>query len=63
MTGNKIKISKTVKSSMYDIPYYVTDNSKIKRFYNWVPQKSINIIIKDIYNWLLINKELLKKYF
>ncbi len=63
LTGNKIKISKTVKSSMYDIPYYVTDNSKIKRFYNWVPQKSINIIIKDIYNWLLINKELLKKYF
>ncbi len=63
LTGNKFKISKKPKTSDYDIPYYVTDNTKLKKTFNWSPHKSIHIITRDIYLWILKNKKILKKYF
>jgi CDP-paratose 2-epimerase len=62
ITKNKIKFSKQSKSSIYDIPYFITDNSKIQRTYNWKPKRNMNQIIKDTYNWLIVNKKQLKKY-
>ena len=62
LTGNKINISKKKRTSKFDIPYYVTDNSKISKIYKWKPLKNIDQILHDIYQWLLINKNL-RKYF
>ena len=62
LTGNKLKIGKLKKTSRYDIPYYVTDNSKIKKFYNWKPSRNINKILKDIYRWLIENNSV-RNYF
>jgi len=56
LTNNKIKIGRKPKTSIYDIPYYVTDNYKITRLYNWKPKKNINQILNDILNWLYKNK-------
>ena len=50
-------------TSNYDIPYFVTDNSKIQKFYNWKPKRTINNIINDIYYWLDENNNIEKKYF
>lgn len=52
LTQNKIKIGRTAKTSIYDIPYYITDNKKITKFYKWKPKKNINQILNDILNWL-----------
>lgn len=62
ITKNKIKITRKNKTSDYDIPYYVTDNAKIYKFYKWRPIHSIDSILNDIYNWLKKNL-MLKKYF
>ena len=62
LTNNKIKIQKISKTSKYDIPYYVSDNTKISSFYNWKPKRNIDRILKDIYSWLLKNKTI-KNYF
>ena len=62
ITKNKIKFSKQPKTSIYDIPYFITDNSKIQRIYKWKPKRSMKQIIKDTYNWLIANKKQLKKY-
>jgi CDP-paratose 2-epimerase len=62
LTGNKIKINKKKNTSKFDIPYYITDNSKIFKTYKWKPLKNIDQILCDIYQWLLINKKL-TKYF
>ena len=62
LTNNKIKIKKTPRTSIFDIPYYVTDNKKIHKFYNWSPSKSINDILKDVYFWLKNNKKI-RNYF
>ena len=62
ITSNKIKIFSKKITSEYDIPYYVTDNSKAKQIYKWNPEKKILNIVKDIYKWMFSNKKILKKY-
>ena len=62
LTGNKLTIGKIKKTSKFDIPYYVTDNSKIKKTYKWKPEKNIEQILEDIYFWLINNKKI-RKYF
>ncbi len=61
LTGNKIFIKKISKTSNYDIPYYVTDNKKVSKIYKWKPKKNIDVILKDIYQWM--SKNNLKRYF
>ncbi len=62
ITKNKIRINKVLKTSSYDIPYYVSDNTKVSKFYKWKPSKNINQILNDIYLWLSKEK-FIKKYF
>ena len=62
ITSNKIKILSKKITSEYDIPYYSTDNSKVKKIYKWEPKKSFLNIIEDIYIWMNLNKKILKKY-
>ena len=61
ITNNKIKFTKQKKTSIYDIPYFITDNNLIKKTYNWYPKKNILSIVKDTYKWLMINKDELLK--
>ncbi|MBL6861290.1 MAG: NAD-dependent epimerase/dehydratase family protein [Candidatus Pelagibacter bacterium] len=56
LTGNRIKFKKISKTSIFDIPYYVTNNTKVKKFYKWEPKKDINIILEDIYTWIKKDK-------
>tara|TARA_X000000950_G_C13905910_1_gene656829 strand:+ start:684 stop:1712 length:1029 start_codon:yes stop_codon:yes gene_type:complete len=62
LTGNKLNFKNVSKTSVFDIPYYVSDNSKISKLYRWKPSKNINKILKDIYIWISQNKYV-KNYF
>ena len=62
ITSNKLKIYSKKGTSEYDIPYYVTDNSKVKKIYKWKPKEKILHIIQDMYKWMLSNKKVLIKY-
>lgn len=62
ITGNHIKIRKMPTTSIYDIPYYLSNNVKVTQTYRWKPKKSIFDIIADTYKWLEINKLVLKKF-
>ena len=55
-------IKKVLKTSIFDIPYFVTDNSKILKAYKWKPTKNIDKILKDIFIWLSQNKKI-RNYF
>ena len=63
ITKNKIQIKRRPKTSIYDIPYFITDNKKVSRTYNWKPKRNTFDIINDTYNWLSKNKSNLIKYF
>ena len=57
ITGNKIKFKKEKKTSIYDIPYFITNNELVKKTYNWQPKKNIINVVKDNYEWLMCNKK------
>lgn len=61
ITKNKIKFSKIKKTSIYDIPYFITDNSRVSKIYKWKPKKNIFDVVNDTYKWLLKNKSNLEK--
>ena len=63
ITGNKLKYTKIKKTSIYDIPYFVTDNSLANKIYKWQPKKNIIDIVKDNYKWLIKNKTKLIKIY
>ncbi len=63
ITKNKVDHIKVKKTSIYDIPYYISDNKFISNTYNWKPKKKIFDVVKDIYLWISNNKKELKKYF
>ena len=63
ITLNSIKFTSYKKTSIYDIPYFVTDNSKVYNLYKWKPMKSIDDIIYDTYFWMKLNVKKLEGYF
>jgi CDP-paratose 2-epimerase len=63
ITKNNIKFSVKKSTSIYDIPYFVTDNTMVKKLYNWKPKKNIDDIVRDIYLWIKLNSRKLKIYF
>lgn len=61
--NTKLKFKAVPKTSIYDIPYYVGNNKKVKKFYNWQPKKNIKDILIDTIFWQKDNIKKLKKYF
>ncbi len=61
VTGNRIKFKKQKKTSIYDIPYFISDNSYVKKIYNWSPKRNILDVVKDTYKWLIHNQSKLLK--
>ena len=63
LTKNKLKFKKISKTSIYDIPYFISDNKVVSKTYNWKPKKNMLDILNDTYSWLSNNKNKIKKYF
>jgi len=62
ITHNKCKIEHIPQTSNYDIPYYVSDIKKVKKFYKWKPKKNVLRLMKDIYVWMKKYKINLKDF-
>ncbi len=63
ITGNSIAIKGVMENRPADIPWYITDNSKITAHTQWKPQKTKEDTFLDIYNWINQNSNTLKKIF
>ena len=53
ITGNRINITQEPTMRYADIPVYISDNRKITNFCGWQPEKDIETIIQDIYQWIV----------
>ena len=62
LTRNKIQFKSISKTSSFDIPYYVSNNNKVRKFYKWKPTRDIDKILEDINCWLSKNKTI-RNYF
>ena len=60
ITGKEIPIKRVEETRVADIPYYITDNSKVTRATGWSPSISREKIIEDISRWINDNKSSLR---
>lgn len=60
ITGNKVKLDRITETRSADIPYYVTDNSRIFEATGWKPKKNIQTLLSDTYTWIKENEQQLK---
>jgi CDP-paratose 2-epimerase len=60
ITGNHISITRVKENRVADIPWYITDATAIKKVSGWEPRYSVEMIMQDVYDWMLENEEILK---
>lgn len=63
VVGNKLEIVGEAESPAVDIPLYISDHSKASDTFDWVPERSLPIIVEDISRWISENEEQLKHIF
>ena len=63
VTGANISIAGRAESSPVDIPYYVSDNSKVCKAYDWQPRKGVASIVQEIDAWLQADESGLRELF
>jgi CDP-paratose 2-epimerase len=63
ITGNNVKFGRIKSTSIYDIPYFITRNNKVKKIYKWQPTLNVPKIVYDIYYWALSNQKMIKNFF
>jgi UDP-glucose 4-epimerase len=61
--GKKTEIEEVAASPAVDIPWYISDHSKASAAFNWSPERSVEVIIEDIIQWLKENEEPLRHIF
>jgi CDP-paratose 2-epimerase len=46
-----------------DIPWYVTDTARVRNATGWQPQRDLDSIFDEIFDWLRENEVLLAPFF
>ena len=48
VSKNKIRIGSIKKTSPYDVPYFVTNNSYVTKLYKWKPKRNLTQLIEEM---------------
>jgi CDP-paratose 2-epimerase len=51
-TGRRIELSSDAATRAADIPFYVTDATRVKEATGWSPKRSVSMILEEVLEWL-----------
>ncbi len=60
ITGKTISINSVAETRPADVPYYVSDCSKVERTMNWHPTYTVHQVVEEITHWIENNQLQLK---
>ena len=60
ITGNRVVIESEMETRPADLRIYITDNSKIQQEIGWKPQRNVESIFNDIFEWIKQNEPQLR---
>lgn len=63
ISSQKIEFSRVSETRPADIKWYVTDNSCVTRATGWQAKRDVKTVLRDIHDWILSDKDLLKGIF
>lgn len=59
-TGRAVAITEEPATNSVDIPWYVTDHTKVSEALGWEPRRSPSVIVEDIAAWVRANEGILE---
>jgi CDP-paratose 2-epimerase len=62
-TGRSVSINERSDTGPVDIPWYITDHTKITDLLNWRPSRNPSQIVNDISKWIRANEKTLERIF
>jgi len=61
-TGNRIPVTKVTEERRGDVPWYISDTSKVREWLGWSPIRDMREIVTDTVGWLRDNEVALKSF-
>jgi len=62
ISGNEINIGVVGEERVGDIPWYISDTSRVRERFGWRPTRSVSTIVADTVQWLEKHRETLKPF-
>lgn len=62
-TGNTVDVKSAGETTPVDVPFYVSDITRVKQEFSWQPQKNPRQIVEDITAWIRKNETALRQIF
>jgi CDP-paratose 2-epimerase len=59
-SGRTIELGCEPATHPGDVPYYVTDNSAVSKALGWRPQRSLEVLLDDVFGWMRENRPTLE---
>ena len=63
ITKNELTIGSVQDTAPVDVPYYVTNNTKVAQAFGWKPKRNLETIFSEIHGWIQENHDSLKHLF
>jgi len=63
VTGNIIPIGSNLQNREADLRIYMGDNQRITQISGWKPEKTVETIVSDSFDWLRSNEKIVKSIF
>jgi len=62
-TGRSVDIPGDPATAAVDVPWYVSDNARVRETFGWSPRRGVADIVRDILGWIRGNEEGLRRLF
>ena len=59
-TGRTIAMGRVHDTREFDIPYYVTDNTRVSAATGWAPSRGVDTVLDDVFAWLRAHRAALE---
>jgi CDP-paratose 2-epimerase len=63
ITGETIPLGSVTRTRPNDLIWYITDNSRVSRSFDWKPKRTVKNTITDINQWLQSNRDIVSNIF
>jgi CDP-paratose 2-epimerase len=63
VTGRSVPLASETATASVDIPWYVSDTTRVREAFGWKPKKSMKDIVTEIHEWIRSDETVLRPLF
>jgi CDP-paratose 2-epimerase len=59
LSGRTVAVGRNTETNPADVPYYVSDNSRVTAATGWAPRRGLDVLLDDVFSWLREHRSML----